>query len=229
MVIDIGGGTTDVAVISLGSCVVNESVKVAGDHFDEAIIRFMRRKYNVLIGERTAEELKINIGSAFERDPVAMDIRGRNLVNGLPKNLTVTSMDMQEALAEPVSAIVDTVHRVLEQTPPELSSDLSDRGVVLTGGSSLLHGLDRLITHKTGIRAIVADDAISAVAYGTGKYIEFMTSQTNKASDITRSGLIRGFSIRKDNERERGSEKRRGRSKSGESRRRRAREDKGEE
>jgi rod shape-determining protein MreB len=197
MVIDIGGGTTDVAVISLGGCVVNESVKVAGDHFDEAIIRFMRRKYNMLIGERTAEDLKITIGSAFDREPLAMDIRGRNLINGLPRTITVTTHDMLEALSEPIAAIIDTIHRVLEQTPPELASDLTDRGLVMTGGSSLLYGLDKLITHKTGIRAVVADDAVSAVAFGTGKYIEYMTSHLHNADNITKTGIIRPYANNK--------------------------------
>jgi rod shape-determining protein MreB len=204
MIIDIGGGTTDVAVISLGSCVVNESVKVAGDHFDEAIIRFMRRKYNMLIGERTAEDLKIHIGTAFDRDPLAMDIRGRNLINGLPRTITVTTHDMLEALAEPIAAIIDTIHRVLEQTPPELASDLSDRGLVMTGGSSLLHGLDKLITHKTGIRAMVADDAVSAVAFGTGKYIEYITSHNNM-NNITKTGIL-SFATKRFSERERDRE-----------------------
>jgi rod shape-determining protein MreB len=177
MVVDIGGGTTDVAVISLGGTVVSTSIKIAGDHFDEHIIRYMRKKHNVLIGERTAEDLKINIGTAFPRTmPVNMDVRGRNLVTGLPKTISVTSEEMMEALHEPVTAVVEAVHMVLEKTPPELASDISDRGMVMTGGGSLLHGLDKLIKERTGINTMIADDAVSCVAIGTGKYIEFMSS-----------------------------------------------------
>ena len=177
MVVDIGGGTTDVAVISLGGNVVSNSLKVAGDNFDEAIVRYMRKKHNVLIGERTAEALKINIGTAFERTAeVTMDVRGRNLVSGLPMNITVTSEEMYEALYESVTAIVDAVHNVLEKTPPELAADISDRGIVMTGGGALLYGLDKLIKDKTGINAVLADDAVSCVAIGTGKFIEFETS-----------------------------------------------------
>ena len=177
MVVDIGGGTTDVAVISLGGTVVSQSIKIAGDNFDDAIIRYMRKKHNLLIGERSAEELKIHIGTAFDRTiPVSMDVRGRNLVTGLPRTITVTSDEMMEALSESVASIVDTVHTVLENTPPELASDISDRGIVMTGGGSLLHGLDKLITNRTGINAIIAEEAISCVATGTGQYIEFATS-----------------------------------------------------
>lgn len=178
MIVDIGGGTTDIAVISLGGSVVSTSIKVAGDNFDEAIIRYMRKHHNLLIGERTAEALKINVGSAYGRtEPVTIDIRGRNLITGLPNTVTVSSDEMLDALSESVSSIVEAVHYVLEKTPPELSSDISDRGIVMTGGGSLLFGLDRLITKKTGIETIIADDAISCVAIGTGKYIEFITAQ----------------------------------------------------
>ena len=175
MVVDIGGGTTDIAVISLGGCVVTASIKVAGDDFDEAIIRFIRKKHNVLIGERTAEDLKINVGTAFERSSVLhMDVRGQNLVTGLPGTISVSSEDMQEALKEPVAAIIETIHSVFEKTPPELAGDIIDRGMVLTGGSSQLFGLDKLIKRTTGIDALVADDAISCVAIGTGRYIEYV-------------------------------------------------------
>lgn len=178
MVIDIGGGTTDIAVISLGGTVVSASVKVAGDNFDEAIIRYMRKRHNVLIGERTAEELKIQIGTAYERTiPVSLDVRGRNLITGLPKNINVTSDEMLEALQEPVAAVVAAVHSVLEQTPPELAADISERGLVMTGGGSLLYGLDKVITANTGIKTIIADDAIGSVAIGTGKYVEFMAER----------------------------------------------------
>lgn len=177
MVVDIGGGTTDVAVISLGGTVVSQSIKIAGDNFDEAIVRYMRKKHNLLIGERSAEELKIHIGTAFDRTiPVSMDVRGRNLVTGLPRTITVTSDEMMEALNESVAAIVETVHNVLENTPPELASDIADRGIVMTGGGSLLYGLDKIITNRTGINAIIAEEAISCVATGTGQYIEFATS-----------------------------------------------------
>ncbi|MCI1931856.1 MAG: rod shape-determining protein MreB [Clostridia bacterium] len=175
MVIDIGGGTTDIAVISLGGNVVSTSIKVAGDNFDDAIVKYMRRKHNLLVGERSAEKLKINIGTAYERTmPVSMDIRGRNLITGLPKNITVTSDEMLEALSEPVSQIVDAVHNILEKTPPELAADISDRGIVMTGGGSLLYGLDKLIAEKTKINTMIADDAVSCVAIGTGKFIDYI-------------------------------------------------------
>jgi len=176
MVVDIGGGTTDVAVISLGGTVVSASLKVAGDNFDEAISRYMRKKHNMLIGERTAEELKINVGTAYPRSQsVSIDIRGRNLITGLPKTINVTSEEMYEALQESVLSIIDAVHSVLEQTPPELASDISERGIVMTGGGSLLHGLDKRIAEKTGINTMIAEDAISCVAIGTGKYVEYMS------------------------------------------------------
>jgi rod shape-determining protein MreB len=173
MVVDIGGGTTDIAVISLGGIVVSNSIKVAGDKFDEAIVRYMRKKHNIMIGERTAEELKINIGTVYPRtQEVSLEIRGRNLISGLPKTITVTSSEMMEALEEPVTSIVEVVHSVLERTPPELSSDISDRGIIMTGGGGLLYGLDKLIQEKTNIKVYVADDAISCVALGTGKALD---------------------------------------------------------
>ena len=176
MVVDIGGGTTDVAVISLGGTVVSTSLKVAGDNFDESIIRYMRKKHNVLIGERSAEELKINVGTAYERAvATSMDVRGRNLITGLPKTITVTSGEMMEALTEPVTSIIESVYMVLEKTPPELASDIADRGIVMTGGGALLYGLDKLIKEKTGINTIVAEDAVTCVAIGTGKYIEYVS------------------------------------------------------
>lgn len=173
MVVDVGGGTTDIAVISLGGTVVSTSIKVAGDKFDEAIVRYMRKKHSLMVGERTAEELKMSIGTVFPRpQEVSMDIRGRNLVSGLPKTITVTSTELMEALDEPVSSIVEAVHSVLERTPPELAADISDRGIVMTGGGSLVYGLDKLLEHKTGIKVIIADDAVSAVAMGTGKALD---------------------------------------------------------
>jgi len=173
MVVDIGGGTTDIAVISLGGTVVSNSIKIAGDKFDEAIVRYMRKKHNIMIGERTAEEMKINIGTVYPRvQEVSMEIRGRNLVSGLPKTLTVTSTEMMDALEETVTSIVDAVHSVLERTPPELASDISDRGIVMTGGGGLLYGLDKLIQEKTGINVVIAEDAVSCVALGTGKALD---------------------------------------------------------
>lgn len=187
MVVDIGGGTTDIAVISLGGIVVSNSIKVAGDKFDEAIVRYMRKKHNIMIGERTAEELKINIGTVYPRvQEVTMDIRGRNLVTGLPMTITVSSSEMMEALEEPVSSIVEAVHSVLEKTPPELAADIGDRGIVMTGGGSLIYGLDKLLQERTGINVIIADDAVSCVALGTGQalenieLIERTTKQENK-------------------------------------------------
>ena len=176
MIVDIGGGTTDIAVISLGGTVVSTSIKIAGDDFDEALVRYMRKKHNLLIGERTAEDIKIKIGSAYPRpEVVTMNVRGRNLVTGLPKTVEVTSEETEEALREATSQIVEAVHSVLEKTPPELASDIADRGIVLTGGGSLLSGLEDLIESKTGINTMTAEDPMTAVAIGTGKFIEFLS------------------------------------------------------
>lgn len=178
MIVDIGGGTSDIAVISLGGTVVSTSIKIAGDDFDEAIVRYMRKKHNLLIGERTAEDIKIKIGCAYERPEVlSMDVRGRNLVTGLPKTITVTSEETLEALHETTSQIVEAVHTVLETTPPELAADIADRGIVLTGGGSLLAGLEELIESKTGITTITAEDPMTAVAVGTGKFVEFLAGK----------------------------------------------------
>ena len=175
MIVDIGGGTADIAVISIGGTVVSASSKIAGDDFDEAIIRYMRKKHNLLIGERTAEDIKIKIGSAYPRPEVdKMDVRGRNLVTGLPKTVTVTSEETEEALRDTTAQIVETIHSVLEKTPPELAADIADRGIVLTGGGSLLHGLEELIYAKTGINTMTAEDPMTAVAIGTGRYVEFL-------------------------------------------------------
>ena len=184
MIVDIGGGTADIAVISLGGVVVSNSIKVAGDDFDEAIVRFMRKKHNLLIGERTAEEIKINVGTVYKRpENLTMDVRGRNLVTGLPKTVTVTSEETEEALREPAYQIVDAVHNVLERTPPELAADISDRGIVLTGGGSLIQGLEELIEEKTGINTMTAEDPLTAVAIGTGKYIEYLAEDDKKSKD----------------------------------------------
>ena len=175
MIVDIGGGTADIAVISLGGSVVSTSIKIAGDDFDEAIVRYMRKKHNLLIGERTAEDLKIKIGSCYKRAEVDyMDVRGRNLVTGLPKTVKVSSEETEEALRETTAQIVETIHSVLEKTPPELAADIADRGIVLTGGGSLLRGLEDLISAKTGINTMTAEDPMTAVAIGTGKYVEFL-------------------------------------------------------
>ena len=184
MVVDIGGGTTDIAVISLGGTVVSDSIKVAGDDFDDAIVRYMRKKYNLLVGERTAEDVKIKIGSCYPMpEPEHMEVRGRNLVTGLPRIIEVSSEETEEALKEPTNQIVEAIHGVLEKTPPELAADISDRGIVLTGGGSLLHGLEDLVTSKTGINTVTAEDPMTAVAIGTGKYVEFL-SERGALSDI---------------------------------------------
>lgn len=175
MVIDIGGGTADIAVISLGGIVVSKSIKVAGDKFDEAIIKYMRKAHNLLIGERTAEELKINIGTAAPRPKaIRMDCRGRDLITGLPKNIGVSSDEMLEALHETVNSISDAVHAVLEKTPPELASDISSRGIIMTGGGALLHGLNKLLEKRTGIPTYIAEEAVSCVAKGTGLSLEHL-------------------------------------------------------
>ena len=170
MVVDIGGGTTDIAVISLGGSVVSTSLKVAGDKFDEYIVKYIKKKHNIMIGERTAEDLKINIGCVYPKiQDTEMDIRGRDLIDGLPKTVTVYSSEMLEALIEPALMIVDAVHSVLERTPPELAADISDKGIYMTGGGCLVDGLDKLLQEKTGINVMIAQDAISCVALGTGK------------------------------------------------------------
>lgn len=183
MIIDMGGGTTDIAVISLGGIVVSRSIKVAGDKCDEAIVRYVRKKYNVMIGLRSAEELKINIGAAFpEEEERFMEIRGRNLVTGLPVNLTISSSDMLEALEETITSIADAVHSVLEKTPPELAADISEKGIVMAGGGCLIHGLDKLIAKRTGLDVTIAEDAVSCVAKGTGQSLEHM--------DVLKDSLI---------------------------------------
>lgn len=169
MIVDIGGGTTEVALISLAGVVFSRSVRVGGDEMDEAIIHYMKRVYNLAIGERTAEEIKISIGSAHGWDEeVTMEVKGRDLVAGLPKTLSVTSEEIREALAEPVATIVDTIRITLERCPPELSADLVDRGLILAGGGALLHGMDKLVAEETGLPVHLADDPLSAVAEGTG-------------------------------------------------------------
>jgi rod shape-determining protein MreB len=178
MIVDVGGGTTDIAVISLGGTVVSTSVKIAGDDFDDAIVRYMRKKHNLLIGERTSEDIKIKIGSAYRRpESVSMEVRGRNLVTGLPKTISVTSEETEEALRDTTAQIVEAVHSVLEKTPPELAADIADRGIVLTGGGCLLYGLEELIEEKTGITTMTSEDPMTAVAIGTGKFVEFLSGR----------------------------------------------------
>ena len=178
MIVDIGGGTSDIAVISLGGTVVSASIKIAGDDFDEAIVRYMRKKHNLLIGERTAEDIKIKIGTTYPLvEEEKMEVRGRNLVTGLPKTVTVTSSETEEALRESTGQIVEAVIGVLEQTPPELSADILDRGIVLTGGGALLRGLEELIEERTGINTMTAEDPMKVVAIGTGQFVEFMSGR----------------------------------------------------
>ena len=177
MIVDIGGGTTDIAVISLGGSVVSSSIKVAGDKFDEYIVKYIKKRHNVMIGERTAEELKQQIACVFPKiQDMEMDVRGRDLITGLPKTVTIYSSEMMEALEEPAMLIVDAVHSVLERTPPELAADISDKGIYMTGGGCLIDGLDRLLQEKTGINVMIAEDAISCVAKGTGKALDNLDS-----------------------------------------------------
>ena len=195
MVLDIGGGTTDVAVISLGGIVVSQSLRVAGNKMDEAIVRFIRRVYNLMIGERTAEEIKIKIGSCYKLEQeLAMEIRGRDLINGLPKTVKITSEEVREALAEPIGAIVEAVKSVLEKTPPELAADIIDRGIILTGGGALMRGLDKLLSDVTGVPAIVADDPLSCVAIGTGARAARLGSwDPGHSEDSGREGMMGGW------------------------------------
>lgn len=187
MVIDIGGGTADIAVISLSSIVESTSIKIAGDQFDEYIVKYIRRKHNVLIGERTAEELKINIGCVYPRpEEISMEIKGRCLMTGLPRIFTVTSSEILEALDEPATRVVEAIHSVLERTPPELVGDISTNGIVMTGGGSLVWGFDQLIQSKTGIDTRVADEAVSCVAYGTGKLLDDLSSMQDGTMNLSR-------------------------------------------
>ena len=182
MIVDIGGGTTDIGVISLGGSVVSTSLKVAGDKFDEYIVKYVKRKYNVIIGERTAEDLKVNIGCVYPKiQDMEMDIRGRDLGTGLPKTVTLYSSEMLEAMIEPAMMIVDAVHSVLEKTPPELAADISDKGIYMTGGGCLVDGLDKLLQEKTGINVMIAEDTVSCVALGTGKALDNLDALDGKA------------------------------------------------
>lgn len=180
MVVDIGGGTCDIAVISLGGIVVRESIKIAGDKFDEAIIKHVRNKHKLMIGEKTAEDLKINIGSAFKDSRnLAYMMKGRNLVTGLPDEIEITTEEIRKAIKEPVQSIVDKVKIVLEKTPPELAADIMEKGILMTGGGSLLYGLDKLIEFKTGVAVSVAEDAVECVAKGTGEVLGYIDKLDN--------------------------------------------------
>ncbi|HBM79455.1 MAG: rod shape-determining protein [Clostridiales bacterium] len=190
MVVDIGGGTTDVAVISLGGIVTSKALRIAGDEMDQAIVSYIKRQYSLMIGERTAEEIKIEIGSAFETDAEkTKEIRGRDLVTGLPKLLVITSSEIREALSEPVNAIIDAIKSTLEKTPPELAADIMDKGIMLTGGGALLNGLDKLINKETQMPVNIAEEPLDCVAIGAGKALE----------NIDRLGTISSLSLTKKN------------------------------
>ncbi|MFQ9132184.1 MAG: rod shape-determining protein [Oscillospiraceae bacterium] len=187
MVVDIGGGTSDIAVISLSGVVETASIKVAGDQFNEAVVKYMRRKHNILIGERTAEQMKMEIGCVYPKEEEAtIEIKGRCLMTGLPKTITVNSTEMMEAFEEPVERILEAVHNVLERTPPELVADISNNGIVMTGGGSLVDGFDKLITARTGIHTVVAEDAISCVAEGTGKSLDSLGDMQDGTVNLSR-------------------------------------------
>lgn len=187
MIVDIGGGTTDIAVISLGGIVESTSIKLAGDKFDEAIVKYIRRKHNVLIGERTAEEIKKEVGCVYPRpEEVSMEIKGRCLMTGLPRVFTVTSTEVLEAFEEVTARIVEAIHSVLERTPPELVGDISTNGIVMTGGGSMVWGFDKLVAAKTGIPTRVADDAVSCVAYGTGNCLDNLEAMQDGTMNLSR-------------------------------------------
>ena len=192
MVVDIGGGTTDIAVLALGGVVVSESIKIAGDRFDEAIIRYVRRKYNVQIGERTAEAIKKHIGAVYDHPEAKMvEVKGRCLTQGLPKLISISSKEMIEALAEPITAILDAICSVIERTPPELLGDILKNGIVMTGGGSLLYGFDQLVTRVTGIHTRIAEDAVSCVAVGTGKSLDHLDMLHEGAINLSREKKVR--------------------------------------
>ena len=192
LVVDIGGGTTDIAVISLGGIVESTSIKIAGDKFDEAIIKYVRRTHNALIGERTAEQFKKTIGCVYPRtEEEIMEVKGRCLMTGLPRTFTLSSSEILEALEEVSSAIVEAIHSVLERTPPELTGDISSNGIVMTGGGSLIWGFDKLVASKTGIPTRVADEAVSCVAYGTGNCLENLASMQDGTINLSRKRQMR--------------------------------------
>ena len=181
MIVDIGGGTTDIAVISLGGTVVSDSLPVAGDDFDDAIVRYMKKNHNMMIGERTAEDIKIKIGAAYKLPEVnKMNVRGLNVLTGLPNVVEVSSEEIEDALRDTTSKIVEAIHGVLERTPPELAADIADRGIVLTGGGSMLRGLEDLIQSNTGINTMTAEEPMTCVAIGTGKFVEFLAENNTE-------------------------------------------------
>ena len=187
MVVDIGGGTADIAVISLSGVVESASIKIAGDQLNESIVKYMRRKHNLLVGERTAEDMKIKIGCVFPREEeLTMDVKGRCLLTGLPRDVNVSSAEMMDAFEEPVERIVEAVHSVLERTPPELVADISTNGIMMTGGGSLVSGFDKLISARTGIQTFIAEDAISCVAIGTGKSLDELNNMQDGTMNLSR-------------------------------------------
>ncbi len=187
MVVDIGGGTADIAVISLGGVVESASIKVAGDQFNEAVVKYMRRKHNILVGDSTAEKMKIAIGCVHPREEdTYMDVKGRCLLTGLPKTITVSSNEMQEAFKEPSEQILESIHAVLERTPPELVADVSTNGIMMTGGGSLVYGFDKLIYNRTGIATTVAENAIACVAEGTGRSLDMITDMQEGTINLSR-------------------------------------------
>ena len=191
LIIDIGGGTTDIAVISLSGVVESASIKVAGDQFNEAVVKYMRRTHNLLIGERTAEDMKMKIGCVFPlEEEETIDVKGRSLLTGLPQEVSVTSTEMMSAFEEPVERIMEAVHQVLERTPPELVADISTNGIVMTGGGSLVRGFDKLVTARTGIPTQVADEAILCVAKGTGKSLESVADMQDGTMNLSRRKQI---------------------------------------
>ena len=191
MVIDIGGGTSDIAVISLSGVVESSSIKIAGDQFNEAVVKYMRRKHNLLVGERTAEEMKKQIGCVFPpEEEMTMEVKGRSLITGLPELISVSSAEMLEAFEEPVERIMEEVHLVLEKTPPELVADISNNGIVMTGGGSLVRGFDKLVTARTGIHAMVAENAIQCVAEGTGRSLDSIQDMQDGTMNLSRRKQI---------------------------------------
>lgn len=187
MVIDIGGGTTSIAVLSMGAIVESDSVRCGGDRYDEAIIRYLRRRHNLLIGERTAEEIKINIGCVYPRpEEKSVEVRGRCLLTGMPRSVTMTSTDVMEATEEVTSTILDAIHAVLERTSPELVTDIAHTGAMLTGGGCLIWGFDKMLAERTGLPAHIADDAVSCVAYGTGKALENLAHMRDGSLNLAR-------------------------------------------
>ena len=187
MIVDIGGGTADIAVISLSGVVESASIKIAGDQLNESIVKYMRRKHNLLVGERTAEDMKIKIGCVFPREEeLTLDVKGRCLLTGLPRVVNVSSAEMMDAFEEPVERIVEAVHSVLERTPPELVADISTNGIMMTGGGSLVSGFDKLISARTGIQTFIAEDAISCVAIGTGKSLDELNNMQDGTMNLSR-------------------------------------------